>query len=166
MSKNTPIDAKFLFHPVHFLALGLGSGMPRVAPGTFGTLAALGLFLIAHILFGPIHWAVHIAILVVTTVLGVYLCDKTAENLGVHDHGGIVWDEFVGFWACMLLIPVTWGWVLAAFVLFRFFDIVKPWPIKWADQKVSGGLGIMLDDLIAAGYVLIILHLVKFILGS
>lgn len=163
MSTNTPINLQFLLHPVHFLALGLGSGMPRHAPGTFGTLAALIIFLVCHLLFGPVHWLVFLLFLMGGTLFGVYLCGKTASDLGVHDHGGIVWDEFVGFWMCMFLIPVTWYWLLAAFVLFRFFDIVKPWPIQWADQKVSGGLGIMLDDLIAAAYVLVILHTVKWL---
>jgi len=164
MSNNTQIEIKFLFRPVHFLALGLGSGMSRVAPGTFGTAAALIIFWLTHWLFGPINWVVFLAVLIATAIIGIYLCGKTATDLGVHDHGGIVWDEFVGFWMSMFLIPVTWQWLLAAFLLFRFFDIVKPWPIKWADQKVSGGLGIMLDDLIAAGYVLAILHLVKWVL--
>ena len=164
MSNQPPISPRFLFHPVHFLALGLGSGMPRIAPGTFGTLVALVLFVLAHWALGPVHWALFLALLVVAALFGIYLCGKTAEDLGVHDHGGIVWDEFVGFWFCMFLIPVTWPWLLAAFLLFRFFDIVKPWPIKWADQKVSGGLGIMLDDLIAAIYVLCILHLAKWLL--
>lgn len=163
MSKNDSINLQFLLNPVHFLALGLGSGMPRYAPGTFGTLAALIIFLVCHSLFGPIHWLVFLLTLIGSTLLGIYLCGKTASDLGVHDHGGIVWDEFVGFWMCMFLIPVTWYWLLAAFVLFRFFDIVKPWPIQWVDQKVSGGIGIMLDDLIAAAYVLIILHLAKWL---
>lgn len=164
MSNHTKIEPRFLFHPVHFLALGLGSGMPGKAPGTFGTVAAVIIFLSVHWLFGPLNWIVFLGLILATAIMGIYLCGKTASDLGVHDHGGIVWDEFVGFWMSMFLIPVTWQWVLAAFVLFRFFDIVKPWPIKWADQKVSGGLGIMLDDLIAAGYVLVILHLVKWFL--
>lgn len=159
MSLSTPIPFKFLLHPVHFLALGLGSGMAPKAPGTFGTLAALIIFVAAYALFGVVSWPVYIAMLVITTVFGVYLCDKTARDLGVHDHGGIVWDEFVGFWLCMLFIPVTWYWLLTAFVLFRVFDIFKPWPIKWVDEKVSGGFGIMLDDILAAVYVLGIMHM-------
>lgn len=164
MSSPKPITIRFLFEPTHFLALGLGSGMAKKAPGTWGTLMGLVLFVIAVALFGINVW-IHALVLLFTTIWGVYLCDKTAKDLGVHDHGGIVWDEFVGFWLSMLLIPVTWYWLLAAFVLFRFFDIVKPWPIKWADQKVSGGFGIMLDDILAGLYTLAILHLVKFFIG-
>ena len=163
-SGASPIPLRFLCDPVHFLALGLGSGMSRYAPGTFGTLAALLIFWSVHVLIGPIHWLVFLSLLILAALTGIYLCGKTASDLGVHDQGGIVWDEFVGFWMSMFLIPVTWQWLLAAFVLFRFFDIVKPWPVGWADRRVSGGSGIMLDDLIAAGYVLIILHLVKRVL--
>ena len=152
MSKNAPIPFSFLWHPVHFLALGLGSGMPKFMPGTWGTVAALVLFVIFHALIPEVSWVTYLAIIGFTTIIGVYLCGKTAEDLGVHDHSGIVWDEFVGFWLTMFLVPVTWYWLLAAFVLFRFFDIVKPWPIRWADRQVSGGFGIMLDDLIAAAY--------------
>lgn len=152
MSKNTPIPLSFLWHPVHFLALGLGSGMPKFMPGTWGTLAALVLFLVGDCLFAPVSAWIYFGFILVTALVGIYLCDKTANDLGVHDHSGIVWDEFVGFWLAMFLVPVTWYWLLAAFVLFRFFDIVKPWPIAWADKKVSGGLGIMLDDIIAGLY--------------
>lgn len=164
MSERTPIPLHFLLNPVHFLALGLGSGMPRYAPGTFGTVGALVLLWVAYVLIGPVHWGWLALWLFFATLAGIYICGRTAEDLGVHDHGGIVWDEFVGFWLCMFMIPVTWQWLLAAFVLFRFFDIVKPWPIKWADRHVSGGWGIMLDDLIAALYVLIILHSARLLL--
>jgi len=164
MSISTPIPLKFLLHPVHFLSLGFGSGMSPKAPGTFGTLAALVAFVIAHNIFGPIPWEPYLIVLSVSGLLGVYLCGKTASDLGVHDHGGIVWDEFVGFWLCLFLVPVTWFWLVTAFVLFRIFDIFKPWPIKWIDQKVSGGLGIMLDDILAGAYVLAILHLLKLFL--
>lgn len=166
MSKNAPIPFRFLFNPVHFLALGLGSGMPRFAPGTWGTLMALVLFVLAYRFFGVISWYWLSLIVIVGAVLGVYLCGKTARDLGVHDHGGIVWDEFIGFWLCLIGIPPGWYWLLAAFVLFRIFDILKPAPIKWADQKVHGGLGIMLDDLIAGAYVLVILHAAKWALGA
>ena len=150
MSKNIAIPWSFLWHPVHFLALGLGSGMPRFMPGTWGTLAGLLIFIGLDAVCGPIGWITHLTFVLVTTVLGVYLCDKTARDLGVHDHGGIVWDEFVGIWLTLMFVPMTWFWLLAAFLLFRVFDILKPPPIRWIDQKVTGGWGIMLDDLIAA----------------
>ncbi len=166
MSKNAPIPFQFLLHPVHFLALGFGSGMPRVAPGTWGTLMALGLFVLVHWLVGGFHWGWLLLVVVIGSVLGVYVCGKTARDLGVHDHSGIVWDEFIGFWLCMIGIPVGWPWLLAAFLLFRFFDILKPFPIKWADQQVEAGLGIMMDDLIAGAYALVILHSAKWALGA
>ncbi len=91
--------------------------------------------------------------------LGVYLCQYTSDALGVHDHGGIVWDEFVGYWITMIAVPLTWQWILLGFVLFRVFDIVKPWPVKVADMKMKGGFGIMLDDVLAGLYALACMHL-------
>ena len=82
-------------------------------------------------------------------VIGIWICGKTAEDLGVHDHGGIVWDEFVGYWLTMFMAPQGWVWALIGFGLFRLLDIVKPWPISWADKQLKGGTGIMLDDVLA-----------------
>ena len=142
-------------NPVHFLAFGLGSGASPWAPGTAGTLAAVLLyFLLAQL---PLPY--YLAMLLITFVIGCWLCGKTSADLGVHDHGGIVWDEFVGYWLTMLALPVSWVWALAGFVLFRFFDILKPWPIRWIDKKVEGGFGIMLDDVLAAIYAGGLLHL-------
>ena len=132
-------------NPVHLLALGFGSGAAPKAPGTCGTLVAV-------ILYWPLsqlNLNQYLLMVLVTCVVGIYLCGKTAEDLGVHDHGSIVWDEFAGFWITMIAAPVGWVWVLVGFVLFRFFDIIKPWPINWIDKKVTGGLGIMLDDVVA-----------------
>lgn len=132
-------------NPVHLLALGFGSGAAPKAPGTCGTLVAV-------ILYWPLsqlNLNQYLLMVLVTCVVGIYLCGKTAEDLGVHDHGSIVWDEFAGFWITMIAAPVGWVWVLIGFVLFRFFDIIKPWPINWIDRKVTGGLGIMLDDVVA-----------------
>jgi phosphatidylglycerophosphatase A len=89
--------------------------------------------------------------------LGIYLCERASVDLGVHDHGGIVWDEFVGFWLTMFLIPLTWYWLLLGFLLFRFFDVIKPFPIKWLDKKVKGGFGIMIDDVLAGLFAWVIL---------
>lgn len=135
-----------LTNPIHMLAFGLGSGLAPKAPGTFGTLAAL-----------PIYWWlladlapwVFALITLLTFVLGVYICEKTSQDLGVHDHGGIVIDEWVGMWITLFLLPKSLFWLALAFVLFRFFDIIKPWPIKWLDQHVKGGFGIMIDDVLA-----------------
>lgn len=137
---------KFVFsHPAHFLAAGLGSGLSPKAPGTVGTAVAVPLWvLIAHLPAMIQPWLV-----VGSFLLGVWLCDLTSRNLGEHDHGGIVWDEFVGYWVTMMFIPTSLMSLLVAFVLFRFFDIIKPWPIKWLDKRVDGGFGIMIDDVLA-----------------
>lgn len=135
-------------NPVHFVAFGFGSGVSPVAPGTFGTLAAVPLYLLLMQL--PLVW--YLLMLVVTFGVGIWLCERTARDLGVHDHGGIVWDEFVGYWLTMVAAPSGWQWVVAGFVLFRLFDIWKPFPISWLDRHVKGGLGIMVDDIIAGAY--------------
>lgn len=134
-----------LSHPVHFLALGFGSGLAPKAPGTFGTLAALPVFWLAMSLDNLYY----LVLLLIMSVAGVYICGKAAKDAGVHDHGAIVWDEIVGFMITMYLIPVSWGSVLVGFALFRFFDILKPWPISYIDKHCHGGLGIMLDDIVA-----------------
>jgi phosphatidylglycerophosphatase A len=133
------------FNPIHLLALGFGSGAAPKAPGTCGTLVAVLIYWPLSQL-SPEHY---LLMLLVTSVMGIYICGQTAKDLGVHDHGSIVWDEFVGFWITMFAAPVGWVWVVVGFVLFRFFDIIKPWPISWIDKNITGGLGIMLDDVIA-----------------
>jgi phosphatidylglycerophosphatase A len=139
--------------PTGFLAFGLGSGLSPKAPGTAGTLAAL---VFAVPLVALPLW-IGVLVVVAAFALGLYLCGETARRLGVHDHGGIVWDEFVGMWLVLLFVPFDVAWWLAAFVLFRFFDIIKPWPIRWLDRRVAGGLGIMIDDVMAAVYALAVL---------
>ena len=94
-------------------------------------------------------WYGYVLMLLVTTAAGIWICGRTADDLGIHDHGGIVWDEFVGLWITLFMVPMDWRWILAGFALFRLLDILKPWPIKWADKQVEGGLGIMLDDVLA-----------------
>ncbi len=136
---------RLLLHPAHFLSFGFGSGLAPVAPGTFGTLAAVPLFwLLSH---APLTF--YLASVVVGTILGVWLCGFTARTLGEHDHGAIVWDEVIGYLITMTVAPAGWVWMAVGFVLFRLFDILKPWPIRWADRRVGGGLGIMLDDVLA-----------------
>lgn len=143
MTKST---ANFrLSNPIHFLALGFGSGLAPKAPGTFGTLAAVPLFLLLPPLSSPLY----LLLLIVMSVAGIYICGKAAEDAGVPDHGAIVWDEFVGFLITMFLIPISWQSILVGFLLFRLFDIFKPWPISYLDKNCHGGLGIMLDDIVA-----------------
>ena len=142
-------DVQFkLSNPVHFLALGFGSGLIKPAPGTWGTLSAVPLYLIL-LMFMNSSSIAYLSIIVVTFLIGVYLCGQTAKDVGVHDHGAIVWDEIVGFLITMAFVPLTWSNVILGFVLFRFFDIIKPWPIKLLDQHVHGGFGIMIDDVLA-----------------
>lgn len=145
----------FIKRPTHILALGLGSGLSPKAPGTVGTLAAVPLYLLLSQLPLPLYGVM----LVATFLLGVYLCQVTAADMGVHDHPAIVWDEFVGYWITMFAAPAGWQWVVLGFVLFRLFDIWKPWPISWLDRHVHGGLGIMLDDVIAGVFGLVCLQL-------
>lgn len=139
--------------PAGFLAFGLGSGLSPKAPGTAGSLAALPFGIAISML--P-QW-LGLVLAAAAFVLGVYLCGEAARRLGVHDHPGIVWDEFVGLWLVMIFVPFHWVWWLAAFMLFRLFDIAKPWPIRWADRHLEGGLGIMVDDVLAAFYALVVL---------
>ncbi len=148
-------NKKIILNPIHCLAFGFGSGLAPKAPGTFGTLMAIPLYLALN----QLPLVAYAVVLVLAFVLGVYLCGKTAEDLGVHDHPGIVWDEFVGFWLTMFAAPAGWLWILLGFALFRLFDIWKPWPIKIFDKNMESGLGIMIDDVLAGIYALIVLQL-------
>ncbi len=141
----TKIPPRLLRNPLHFLSLGFGSGLSPFAPGTFGTVAAVPLYL----LLAQLPLAYYLLAVLAAFAIGVYLCGYTSAALGEHDHSGIVWDEFVGFWITMIAVPATWQWILAGFVLFRLFDIFKPWPVKVADAKMKGGFGIMFDDVLA-----------------
>lgn len=148
------IPAAMLRDPRHFLSLGFGSGLAPKAPGTFGTLAALPCWYVLQLL----PTASYIVVLLAAFALGVYLCGETAKALGVHDHGGIVWDEFVGLWIALFLLPSGWYWPLLGFALFRLFDIWKPWPISLLDKNIHGGLGIMIDDVVAGFYAFFVIQ--------
>jgi phosphatidylglycerophosphatase A len=137
-----------LHSPVLWLAFGFGSGLSPKAPGTMGTLAAIPLYL----LLAKLPLMGYALVVLVSFIVGCWLCGEAAKRLGVHDFGGIVWDEFVGYWITMFAAPAGWLWIAVGFVLFRVFDIWKPWPIRVADQQVHGGLGIMLDDVLAGIY--------------
>ncbi len=132
--------------PVLFLAFGFGSGLAKKAPGTCGTIAAIPLYG----LFAQTSLPIYSLLTLAATVAGIWICGIAADKLGEHDFGGIVWDEVVGYLITMWWVPFSWKAMLLGFVLFRIFDIIKPWPITWIDQKVQGGLGIMLDDVLAA----------------
>ena len=156
MNDDNKLSVKYILKdPVLFLAFGFGSGLAKKAPGTFGTLAAI-----------PIYWLLvhtNAVIYSVTTLLicfsGIWICGKAAEKLGVHDHPGIVWDEIAGLLVTLWWTEFSWAMLLAGFILFRLFDIVKPWPIKRVDQEVQGGFGIMLDDILAGLLAAFILYL-------
>lgn len=141
----------------YWLAVGLGSGLTKKAPGTFGSLAAL--------VFFPVWLAIgfvpSVVVMTLLTLAGIFICDRASHDMGVHDSGHIVWDEWVGQWIALLPLVYMgnshWLLIAASFVLFRFFDIIKPPPIGWLDKKVDGGLGIMVDDVIAGGFTALIL---------
>jgi phosphatidylglycerophosphatase A len=153
-AKNTQVNFN-LANPIQFLALGFGSGLAPKAPGTFGTLAAVPLFLLMSALPALFYGL----LVLVICISGIYICGKAASDVGVHDHGAIVWDEFAGFFITMFMVPVSWQSVLVGFVLFRLFDIAKPWPISVADKKLTGGFGIMFDDVLAGLLSLAIMHI-------
>lgn len=153
MGRNKLTPKQILTDPVLFLAFGFGSGLAKKAPGTFGTVAGIPLYL----LIAQTDLLVYSLLTLLATVVGIWICDVAAKKLGEHDFGGIVWDEIAGLLITMWAVPPTWQNVGLGFVLFRFFDIVKPWPIKWADRKVQGGFGIMLDDVLAGVFAAILL---------
>jgi len=156
MSDDKSTDKFTLSDPIQFLALGFGSGLSPKAPGTMGTLVAIPIF-IALSFLTPLYY---LAIVVVMTVLGIYICQKAADAAGVHDHGAIVWDEIAGYLITMFMIPLSWQTIVTGFILFRIFDIFKPWPISFIDKKIHGGFGIMLDDVLAGIFSLVIMHLI------
>ena len=143
-----------LRNPVHLLAVGFGSGLAPWAPGTFGTLAAVPLFWLLNSL-GPLTY---LSFLVVGTLLGVWLCGRTARDLHVHDDPRIVWDEIMGYLLAMVAAPAGWVWPLLGFVLFRLFDIWKPWPVGALERGVPGAFGVMVDDLAAGAMALAVLQ--------
>ena len=143
--KNQLTPKQILSDPILFLAFGFGSGLAKKAPGTFGTLSALPVYW----LFAQADLLVYSVLTLIVTIAGVWICGIAAEKLDEHDFGGIVWDEIAGLLITMWLVPLTWQTIIMGFILFRFFDILKPWPIKWLDRQVRGGLGIMIDDVLA-----------------
>ena len=148
-----PTARKILSDPVHLLAFGLGTGLMPRAPGTAGTFLAVLIEPWLRIWGLPVR----VAIVALAFAFGVWLTGASASRLDSHDHPGIVWDEIVGYWATMLVAPPGWGWMVLGFALFRLFDILKPWPIRDVDHRIRGGLGIMLDDLVAAAFAALIL---------
>ncbi len=151
--------ARFAFgHPAHFIALGFGAGLSPFAPGTAGTLLA---FPIWWLIGGAYEPALLLGFLAFLFAVGVWACELTGRHLGVSDHGAMCWDEVVAFLLVLALAPPGPWWQAAAFCLFRAFDVLKPPPVRQAERRFKGGFGVMFDDLIAAGYTLLVLAIVK-----
>lgn len=151
---SRPTLRLLLSHPAHFMSLGLGSGLSPVAPGTVGTLLAWALYVLIRPAFSETGFGLFVLF---AFCGGCMFVPRTGRALGVVDHGGIVWDEFVAIWLVLWLAPTGVWWQVASVVLFRFFDILKPWPIRVADARFKNGFGVMFDDLLAAAYALLCL---------
>ena len=150
---DTKMARKVLRDPVNLLAFGLGTGLSPVAPGSVGSL--LGVVLAWAV--QPLAVELQIMVAVAMIVGGVWICGESERRIGVHDHSGIVWDEIAAMYSILLIVPISVGGWALAFALFRLFDIWKPWPIRDLDHRLHGGLGIMLDDLVAALYAALVL---------
>jgi phosphatidylglycerophosphatase A len=151
---STKPSPHLLRNPIHFLSLGFGSGLVPIAPGTVGTVAAIPVFLLLHTL----DLTSYLIAVLISFVIGVYICGETSKVLGVEDHPAIVWDEVVGYLITMILAPPGILWIAIGFILFRIFDILKPWPIRVLDRRLKGGMGIMLDDVLAGIFAALVLQ--------
>lgn len=156
-----PLPDSLWQNPLHFIAFGFGTGALPIAPGTFGTLLAIPFYLLIHRFTLP--WYVLTTLLVI--IASIWICHRVSKDIALHDHQGMCLDEFPGFLVTMCGIPTGIGWIIAGFLLFRLFDIWKPWPIRFIDEKISGGIGMILDDVLAGVYACIILHFVARIMG-
>jgi len=157
----TPISISALKDPVVFIGLGFGSGLMPVAPGTAGTVIAIPLYL----LLNQFDLMIYLAVTLFVSIAGIWVCSYTSNKLNAHDHPSIVIDEIAGFFITMAIAPEGWIWLLIGFALFRFFDAVKPWPISWLDRNVKGGVGIMLDDVVAGIVSLLCMMLISMVIG-
>ena len=158
-----PTARLLLSHPAHFISLGFGAGLSPWAPGTVGTLLGWALY---PLIRTPVSEFVFLALLASFFLAGVLAAERTGRALGVPDHGGIVWDEMVAIWLVLLFTPAGLLWQVVAVALFRFFDIAKPPPVRWADRSFKGGFGVMFDDLVAAGYALLALAVLVHLQGN
>jgi phosphatidylglycerophosphatase A len=157
-NKNRKIHLNELKDPVVFTAVGFGSGLSPFAPGTAGTLLTVPLVYFLQ----QQDFLIYVTVTVFVLLTGSWVCGYAADKLQVHDHSAIVYDEVAGFLITMCLAPAGWEWMLAGFVLFRFFDAVKPWPISWFDKNLHGGFGILFDDVIAGIFSLCCLLLLNY----
>jgi phosphatidylglycerophosphatase A len=143
-------------YPVHFIAFGFGTGLLPGASGTFGTLPGVVLYRVMASLSPLRYWAITSLL----WLIGIPICEQTAADLGAHDPGAIVWDEIVGFLVAMFRLPRDWGWLAAGFVVYRLFDVWKPYPIGYVEESLGAGFSIMADDVVAGAYAWVVLHLV------
>jgi phosphatidylglycerophosphatase A len=151
-----PIPDSVWQNPLHFVAFGFGSGTLPFAPGTWGTLLAIPFYLIMQ----PLAWIPYLIVTLLVIIASIWICDQATRDIGVHDHPGMCLDEFAGYFVTMFCAPSGWLWIAIGFLLFRLFDIWKPWPIRQIDAKMSGGLGIVLDDVLAGVYSCILLQII------
>jgi len=159
LHSNSPVPFKpglslVYSHPAYFISFSGGIGLIPVAPGTMGTLAAFPLFWVINYYLSPLYF---LLLLDIMFIAGIWACGLSGKALGAPDHGSMVWDETVAFLLVLYFTPVNWAWQLAAFILFRFFDIAKPQPIRYFDDRLKGGFGVMFDDLLAAFFTLLCL---------
>lgn len=154
-TKHKALPKGFWRNPIHLISSGFGTGASRYAPGTVGTLIGVMLYLCC----AQLSLQFYILVVIFAFVLGVFACGYSSRAWGTHDHNGIVWDEVTGYLLAMTALPFDWRLIVTGFFVFRFFDVIKPWPIRQADRHVKGGFGIMLDDVLAAVYTWIVLKI-------
>jgi phosphatidylglycerophosphatase A len=152
---STHVSRSAWRNPLCVIALGFGAGALPKAPGTWGTLAALPFY----VLMARLPFIEYIYLVTALFIVGIWICGEAGRVLGAHDHSAIVWDEMVGFWVTMAAAPPGWLWIVVGFILFRFFDICKPWPIYLLDRRLAGGFGVMADDLVAGLYAALCVYL-------
>lgn len=157
-----PLNARtMLVHPLGWLATGAGSGLSPKAPGTAGSIAGM----LPWLLLAQLPPLAYLAVTALVFVLGTWSANWVIARTGVQDPGAVVVDEWVGLWLALFLVPAGWGWALAGFVLFRIFDILKPWPCSWADRRLKGGMGVMIDDVFAGLYALALVQAAAWVLA-
>ncbi len=154
-----PVPRSMWEKPSHFIAFGFGSGAVPFAPGTFGTLMAIPFYFTMQ----SLSHSLYLLLTIIITLASMWLCHRVAKEINVHDHSGMCLDEIVGYLVTMYAAPHGLAWIIAGFLLFRLFDIWKPWPIRYIDEHASGGIGIILDDVLAGIYSLIILRIIAWL---
>ncbi|MBV9576711.1 MAG: phosphatidylglycerophosphatase A [Gammaproteobacteria bacterium] len=154
-----PVPEAVWQRPLYFIAFGLGSGAMPFAPGTFGTLMAIPFYLLIH----PLPLTIYLIFVLCFIGLSSWICEQVSREISLHDHPGMCLDEFAGFFVTMIHAPTGFAWILIGFLLFRLFDIWKPWPISFLDEKIHGGFGMVLDDIVAGIFAMLIIQLLSLI---